>query len=499
MPETTTRRCFLGIDCGAESGRAMLGTLEGPRLRLEEVHRFPNEPVRLHETLTWDLPRLLREVQRGIAAGAARAGGALDGIAVDSWGVDFGLLDRSGGVLQNPVHYRDGRTRGVMEEVFRSIPRERIFDETGIQFLSLNTLYQVAALRRRTPEVLEAAGKLLLMADLVAYLLCGRAAAELTLASTSQMWSPVRREWSRPIIEAIGAPRSIFPEVVGPGTALAPLRPEVAREAGLASPPPVIATAAHDTASAVAAVPASGPGAWGYLSSGTWSLLGVELPAPRIAPEVLARNFTNEGGVAGTTRFLKNLSGLWLVQECRRRWARDGEDLDYGALTVLAEQAGAARAFVLPGHPDFFAPADMPEAIRAFCRRTGQPVPAAKGEVVRCALESLALAYREAAEAAREVLGHGIDRLHLVGGGSQNRLLDQLAADALGVPVLAGPAEATALGNILVQAMAVGEIGSLEELRAVVRASVRIEEYAPRERAAWDDRYAQYRRLAGRA
>jgi rhamnulokinase len=497
-----TAKQFLAIDLGAESGRVMLGRLESKRLLLEEVARFPNEPVKMLGTLYWDLPRLYREIQNGIALGGKKAGGKVDGIGVDSWGVDFGLLDRSGGLLQNPVHYRDPRTEGVMEEVFRRIPREKIFAETGNQFLALNTLYQLASLKKRSPDLLQAAGKLLLMADLVHYLLTGRVAAELTLASTSQMWNPERQDWSAPILEALGLPRDIFPPVVEPGTPLGKLRDEKAG-AGFREAPAVIAPASHDTASAIAAVPATGSrtagdGQWAYLSSGTWSLLGVELDRPQITKEALERNFTNEGGAAGTTRFLRNINGLWLVQECRGRWAREGEDLDYGKLAALAEEAGSSKSFILPGNPLFFAPEDMPAAIREFCRRTGQAVPGTKGEIVRAALESLALTYRWVAEQATALAGKKIERLHVVGGGSQNLLLNQLTANAMQVPLFAGPVEATAMGNILVQAQATGDVGSIEELREIVRSSTPVLEFTPLGAPEWEEKYSAYRALMDR-
>lgn len=485
-------RRYIGADLGAGSGRVMLGALRDGRVEVEEVHRFRNDPVRIHGTLYWNFTGLLQEVQAGIGLAARRAGGRLDGIGVDTWGVDFGLLDRAGGLLAPPVHYRDRRTEGMMDYVFSKIPRKDVFEETGIQFMVLNTLYQVAAIRKRTPEALDAAGKLLLAADLVHYFLSGCAVAELTLATTSQMWNPRRRAWSERIIDALGIPRRIFPEIVPPGTELAPLEEDLARELGLEGRPPVIASASHDTASAIAAVPANPRTSWAYLSSGTWSLLGAELPEPTITPAALERNFTNEGGVAGTTRFLKNINGLWLVQECRRRWARDGGDLDYGELTRLASEAAPFGAFVLADDPRLLAPDDMPAAIRECARETGQPPPETKGQVVRCALESLALAYREVLESLEALTGRRFEVLHIVGGGSRNQLLNQLAADATGIPVLAGPVEATATGNILVQAMATGALRDLGELRDVVRRSVSPEEYTPRDRDRWDARYAEY-------
>ena len=486
---------FLGVDLGAESGRVLLGTFDGERLTIEEAHRFRNEPVRLHETLCWDLPRILFEVERGIVAAAAKAGGQIDGVGCDSWGVDFGLLDRAGAVLSHPVHYRDARTEGMVEKVLRRIPRESIYAETGVQFLALNTLFQIAALLEHTPELLRAAGKLLFFGDLVHYLLSGRAVSEESLASTSQMWNPVARDWSGPIVTSLGLPREILPEVVRSGTVLAPLRSVTAKAAGLREAPPVIAPASHDTACAIAAVPARPGEDWAYLSSGTWSLFGVELAAPRITPESLAASFTNEAGVSGTTRFLRNINGLWLVQECRRRWARDGRDMDYAQLTAFAEAAGSSRCHILPGDPSFFAPDDMPEAIRSFCRRTGQAEPATPGEVVRCALESLALAYREAADQVRAVSGRSIERLHVVGGGSKNQLLNQLTADALGVPVTAGPVEATGVGNILIQAMAIGAVRDLAELREVVRRSTQTAELEPERAGEWAEKRAAYRRI----
>ncbi|MBN1442035.1 MAG: rhamnulokinase, partial [Planctomycetes bacterium] len=374
---------YLAIDLGAESGRAILGRLEGGRLKTEEVHRFANEPVMLRRTLCWDFPRIFREVVDGIQKAAAAAGGHLSGIAVDSWGVDFGLLDAAGDLLSLPVHYRDARTRGAMEEVFALVPREEIFQITGLQFLELNTLVQLAALRRSSPHLLAAASRILPTADLVAYFLCGRAASELTLASTTQLLDARARCWSERLIRAIDLRQEIFPGIVHPGTVLAPLDEAIARGAGLDRQPPVIACGCHDTASAVAAVPAAAPGSWAYLSSGTWSLIGVELPEPNLGSAALEHGFTNEAGVFGTIRFLKNIIGLWIVQECRRQWAREGEDLDYAQLAELAAQAPPQRSVIDPDDPDFFTPGDMPARIREKCRERGQPIPATKGEVIR--------------------------------------------------------------------------------------------------------------------
>lgn len=487
---------YLAIDLGAESGRVMLGSLEGGNVELEEIHRFRNDPVQMLDTLYWDFPRLWFEIRRGLSMAAERTGGEIDAVAVDSWGVDYGLLDSDGRLVGLPVHYRDSRTEGVMEEVFERHSREELFRETGLQFLSLNTLFQLVAHRRRSPRSLDAADRLLLIADLVSYMLTGRAIAERTLASTTQLLSVRTGAWSGEMLRVAGVPERLFPEIVDAGTPIAPVRADIAREAGFRDRPLVIACGAHDTASAVAAVPAAGERDWAFLSSGTWSLMGVELEKPAITPEVLAHNFTNEAGVGRRVRFLRNINGLWMVQECRRAWSRSGEPgPSYDLLTSEAEIAGDAEAFVDPEDPAFFAPDDMPAAIQAYCRRTGQTVPASRGGIVRAVLESLALVYRRTAEEAARLGGRGIGRLHIVGGGSRNALLNQLTANALQAPVLAGPVEATATGNVLVQAIATGAIASLDELRETVRASCEVREYLPRSAPLWEEKSERFREL----
>lgn len=486
---------YLAIDLGAESGRVMLGTLEDGVLRLEELHRFLNEPVQMLDTLYWDFPRLWLEIRRGLSVAAEKTAGEVDGIAVDSWGVDYGLIDRDGRLLSSPVHYRDPRTEGVMEEVVEHHSREEIFRATGLQFLSLNTLFQLAAHRKKSPHGLDAADRFLLIADLVNYMLTGRAVAERTLASTTQLLSAATGNWSEEMARAAGVPDRLFPDLVDAASPIAPLRADIAAQAGFRGCPTVIACGAHDTASAVAAVPATGDD-WAYLSSGTWSLLGVELEKPAITSQVLAHNFTNETGVGRRIRFLRNINGLWLVQECRRAWSRSGApELSYESLTEEAREAGDAEAFVDPGHADFFAPEDMAAAIQDFCRQSGQSVPASRGAIVRTALESLALVYRRTAEEAARLSGKKIERLHIVGGGSRNTLLNQLTANALQVPVLAGPVEATATGNVLVQAMATGGVASLEALRDTVRASFELREYQPESASAWAEKYRRFREL----
>jgi rhamnulokinase len=482
---------YLAVDLGAESGRGLIGRFDGQRLELEEVHRFPNGPVRMLDTLHWDLPRLFDEVKTALRkAGVASPG--LDGVGVDTWGVDFGLVGRGDTLLGNPVHYRDARTEGMIDAASRLVSRERIYEITGLQFMPFNTAFQLLALKTADSPLLEVAETLLMMPDLFGWLLTGRRAGERTDASTTQLLDPRAGQWSDELCAGLGVPRRILPELIDPGTELGPLRRSVAEEVGIGALS-VLAPATHDTASAVAAVPAvgtasaGGPPDWCYLSSGTWSLLGVEVPRPVITAATLRYNFTNEGGVAGTTRLLKNIMGLWLVQECRRTWARAGRELSYEELLPRAEAAPPFASLVDPDDPSFLAPGDMPARLAGFCRRTGQPEPADDGAFVRCALESLALKYRWTIERLEEILGTTIRTIHVVGGGSRNTLLCQFTADACKRPVHAGPIEATAAGNILMQAMGRGRIGSVAEARAVIARSFPVTVYEPRQPAAWDE------------
>jgi rhamnulokinase len=495
---------YLALDLGAESGRGLLGKFDGERLTLDEIHRFPNAPVRMLDTLHWDLPRLFDEMKtalRRAAAGGAGASAGLDGLGIDTWGVDFGLVGRGETLLGNPVHYRDARTDGMMEAAFRRVPRERIYELTGLQFLQFNTLYQLLALRQSGSPLLDAAETLLMMPDLFAWLFTGRRAGERTDASTTQLLDPRTGAWSDELCGALGLPRAILPELIEPGTEVGPLRASVAEELGIAAGLRVIAPATHDTASAVAAVPTAssaspgGPPDWCYLSSGTWSLLGVEVPRPVITAETLRSNFTNEGGVAGTTRLLKNIMGLWLVQECRRTWARSGRDWSYEELVAQASAAWPFAALVDPDDAAFLAPGDMPARLAAFCARTGQPAPADEGAMVRCVLESLALKYHWAVGRLEQILGTTIRAIHVVGGGSRNALLCQFTADACGRPVHGGPVEATAAGNVLLQMMARGRIGSLSDARAVVARSFPVTTYEPRDTAAWVDAFGRFEAL----
>lgn len=481
------------VDLGAESGRVMLGRFDGARLSLEDAHRFPNVPVRVGDTLYWDVLRLWGEIKHGLAAASRQAGGALSSVGVDTWGVDFGLLGRDDQLLGNPVHYRDSRTAGMIERACQRVGRAAIFERTGIQFQPFNTLYQLLALVEHGSTQLEAASRLLTMPDLLHFWLSGVQANEFTNATTTQCYDPRTGDWAWDLLEQLGLPGQLFGAVVPPGTVLGPLRSGLATELGL-SGLRVIAPASHDTGSAVAGAPLSGDDAI-YLSSGTWSLMGVELAQPVVSERALAYNFTNEGGVGGTYRLLKNIMGLWLLQECRRAWASQGDEHAHTELTALAERAPAFGPLVNASNARWLAPDDMPARMAAYCRETGQVVPSSKGAFVRCILESLALEYRWVAERLEELTGRSLGTIHVIGGGARNPLLNQLTADATGRPVAAGPVEATALGNVLVQAIAAGHLASLAEGRELVRRSFPVEAYAPRPSVQWQAAYERYLRL----
>jgi rhamnulokinase len=482
-------RKLLAFDLGAESGRGVLGSFDGQRLVLDVIHRFPNGPVRTLDTLHWDVLRLYSEMLAALRRCAAEHGG-IDCLGVDTWGVDFALLGRGGQLLGNPRHYRDPHTENVLEYAFARVPRQEIFRQTGLQFLRFNTLFQLVAMQRDGSPLLDAAETLLMMPDLFHFFFTGLKVNEFTDATTTQMYDPAGKTWAYELVRSFGLPTGMLGSVVAPGTVLGPLRSAIATDTGL-NPAPVIAPASHDTGSAVAAVPAHGA-SWAYISSGTWSLMGAELDRPLINEKALEYNFTNEGGVGGTSRFLKNIMGLWLVQECRREWERKGRSLDYEELARLAEQSPAFQSVVDPDHRSFILPPSMPAALAEFCRRSGQPVPAGPGEVVRCALESLALRYRWVLERLEELLARRLEVIHIVGGGSQNALLCQFTADACNRPVLAGPVEATAIGNVLVQAIGLGLLGSLADARDVVRRSFAVQSYSPRHPEVWHEPYERF-------
>jgi len=471
-----SRRRYLALDLGAESGRAMLATLADHTINLEELHRFPNTPVRLPNGLYWDTLRLFHETCEGIRA-SAKAVDRLDGIAIDTWGVDFGLLGADGALIENPRHYRDARTHGVTEEVFRIVPKQEIFSHTGTQFMEINSLYQLYSIAQRTPELLRNASKLLFMPDLLNYFLTGVQCSERTIASTSQFYNPTTRAFTTDMLRKLGIPGSFLAELVDPGTHLGEVLPHISEQCGLRHDPVVYTTGCHDTASAVAAVPAREGSNWCYISSGTWSLMGVELKAPVISAAALAANVTNEAGVGNRIRLLKNIAGLWVLQECRRAWAKDGHEYSYTELIDLASSA-KPTATVLD-LDEFVAPGRHPERIREYCRKTHQEIPEDAGSMARVILYSLAVRYREVLQTLEALTNRKIDVIHIVGGGSKNRLLNQLAADVTGRTVVAGPSEATAAGNALTQAMGAGEVKDLEEVREVVRRSFEVEEFQP--------------------
>lgn len=480
MPDDDRAHRFLAFDLGAESGRSILATLKGGKLSLEQTHRFPNPSGTMSGQLQWDQLGQWEQIKIGLKNTAAKLGEGerLDGIGVDTWGVDYGLLGADGRVLGNPVCYRDARTDAMMDRAFAVVPKRELYESTGLQFMQFNTLFQLLAQVRSKDSVLDAARTLLFMPDLFNYLLTGVARAESSIASTSQMVDPRTRQWDTPTLRKLGIPTHLLPPIVPSGTVLGTLLPEVAAACGFAPETKVVATAGHDTASAVAAVPASGE-SWAYLSSGTWSLMGVELAAPRIDDKAFAYNYTNEGGHGGSTRFLKNIMGLWLVQECRREFERQGRAFDYATLTELAEKSPSFASVIDVNERRFLSPGEMPQKIAAYCRETNQPEPPDDAAFVRCCLDSLALEYRRTIDGLEDILGRSIDVLHIVGGGTQNKLLNQLAADATRKPVLAGPIEATAIGNVLVQAIAVGAIDSLATGRQIVAASFPLDRYEP--------------------
>lgn len=489
---------LLAFDLGAESGRAILGAFDGERITLEEVHRFPNTPVPLPDGLHWDALSLWSEIRKGLALAAQMTGGRMDGVGIDTWGVDFGLLDRDGALLGNPYHYRDARTDGMVDQVFQRVPRAEVFEQTGIQFMQLNTLYQLYSMATRNSPQLAAAETFLTMPDLLNYWLTGRKACEFTIATTTQCYDTRRKAWAAPLLQRLGIPTSIFPEVIPPATVLGALRGAIADEVGLPGLP-VIAPACHDTASAIAAVPANG-GSYAWISSGTWSIVGVNVPAPVINAESLACDMTNEGAVNQTSRLSKNITGLWPVQECRRAWQReDNAAISYDELTRQAAAAQPLRVVVDPDDNDFLKPGDMPARVRAYCQRTNQPIPETRGAMVRCLLESVALKYRWVLARLERLTGTRIQTLYIVGGGTQNRLLSQLAADACQRPVITGPVEATATGNLLAQAVALGKLASFDEAREVVRRSFDVQTFNPdpAARPAWDAAYAKLLTLIG--
>jgi rhamnulokinase len=498
------RRC-VAVDLGAESGRIVVGTFDGDGLTTEIVHRFPNQPRTVDGHLRWDVTALWREIVEGLRRAAAA--GPVDSVGVDTWGIDFGyiggdakagggILDGRGDLIADPVSHRDARTDGMLDAAVRVVGRERLYRDTGCQLMEINSIFQLLA-EARAGGPPPAARRLLMMPDLFHHLLSGSAVAEFTAVSTTGAYDVAGRAWATKLLDDLGVRTDLLPEVVDAGTDLGPVVPELAALPGLAATR-VVTPGGHDTASAVAAVPFDDPYA-GYISSGTWSLVGVELAHPVVTEESRLANLTNEGGVAGTVRLLRNVMGLWVLQECRRQWAREGRDIGYADLVALAAEAPAARSVVDVDHPTFVRPGDMPDRVRAYCRTTGQPVPSTVGDVTRCVLEGLALRYRAAFDAIGEVTGRPTTLVHIVGGGSRNDLLNQLTADVTGLPVRAGPVEATAMGNLLVQLVALGELGGLEDVRSVVRRGGSGRLVEPSDPGRWGEHYARFRDLVASA
>ena len=482
----------LAFDFGASSGRAIIGSLEDGRITLKEVHRFTNDPVKLGDTLYWDVLRLFHEIKQGIVK--AKIAGGFDSIGIDTWGVDFGLIDKNGRLLENPVHYRDLRTSGLVEESFKTIPKEKLYNITGIQFMELNTLFQLISLRRQRPELLDRADKMLFMPDLFAYFLTGKMCSEYSIASTSQLIDINERTWSKEILDGFGISENLFAPIVQPGTVLGSLSPEICEECGVESVP-VISVCGHDTQSAITAVPCE-DGNFAFLSSGTWSLFGTELDEPIVNETSLNINITNEGGIGGKTGFLKNIIGLWLIQESRRQWQREGKDYSYADLEKLALAEKPFKCFIDPDAPEFVPQGNIPKRVREFCEKTGQYVPESVGEIMRCIYESLAMKYRLTFEKLCECTKQDYPVIHVIGGGTKDGLLCKMTADSCGRTVKAGPIEATVMGNVAVQFMSDGTISSISEARKTVAASEALKTYEPENTDEWKAAYKDFLKIA---
>ena len=484
---------FLAFDLGAESGRGILGCFDGKQIKLKVLHRFPNGGIRILDNLHWDIISLWREIKNTLSI-CAKNGSNIESIGVDTWGVDFGLLDKTGHLIGLPFHYRDSRTTGVLEKVFDLMPRPSIFELSGCQFMEINTIYQLYSMVLTDSPLLRFAETFLTIPDLINFWLTGQKVSEFTNATTTQLYDPRKENWSAELCQVLNIPLSIFPKVIQPGTDIGLILPSITNETAL-QPTRVIAPACHDTGSAVAAVPVQNE-SWAYISSGTWSLMGIEVEEPIITKHALDLNFTNEGGVNNTFRFLKNIMGLWLVQECRRTWSRSGEQMSYDEISQIAAQAEPFKALIDPDHHLFLASGDMPKRIVDFCKQTNQNLPLTKGEIVRSALESLALKYRWVLEKLEFVKGEAIDTIHISGGGTQNKLLCQFTADATKRQVIAGPVEATSIGNLLVQMASCGAIGSITEGREIIAESSELVYFEPTDSAQWDQVYYRFLEIA---
>lgn len=480
----------LAFDFGASSGRAMIGTFDGENIQLEEIHRFSNDPVSLNGTLYWDVLRLFYEIKQGMLK--AHNNGGFDSVGIDTWGVDFGLLDAEGNIMENPVHYRDERTVGMIDESFKFIDKDRLYKITGNQFMELNTLFQIVALLKYRPHMLERADKILLMPDLFAYMLTGAKSTEYTVASTTQMLDAEKRDWSPEIFKKIGIPKQLFPDIVKAGNVKGKLSDSICEELGV-SKVDVISVASHDTKSAIAAVPTQEKD-YIFISCGTWSMFGTVIDTPIINEKSKNYNLTNEGGYNNCYTFMKTIIGLWLIQESRRQWQREGKDYSFAQLEKMALESEPFACFIDPDAPDFVAQGNLPKRIKAFCERTNQKVPETVGAVVRCIYESLAMKYRYAFEQIRDCTGKNYSAIHMVGGGTKDTLLCKMAANSCNCKVVAGPIEATVLGNIAVQLITSGDISSIEEARKIIAKSQTLVEYQPTESGVWDAPYLRFKK-----
>ena len=478
----------LAFDFGASSGRAIIGCFDGDKITLEEVHRFSNDPVSVGGTVYWDVLRLFYEIKQGIIK--AKIAGGFDSIGIDTWGVDFGLIDSEGKLMENPVHYRDARTAGLVDEAFKTMPKEKLYGITGIQFMELNTLFQLISLKKYRPWMLERADKMLFMPDLFGYMLTGKMCAEYSIASTSQLIDLDKRTWSKEILDAFGIKESVFAPLVQPGTVLGELSKEICEECGV-DPVPVISVCGHDTQSAITSVPCE-DGDFAFLSSGTWSLFGTELDKPIVNETSMNINITNEGGFDGSTGFLKNIIGLWLIQESRRQWKREGKEYSYADLEKLALAAEPFKCFIDPDAPEFVPHGNIPERVREFCRKTGQYVPETVGEIMRCIYESLAMKYRLTFEKLRECTERDYPVIHVIGGGTKDGLLCQMTANSCDRTVKAGPIEATVMGNVAVQLMSNGSVENIGQARKIVADSSELKTFEPKDTDKWAGAYENF-------
>ncbi len=487
-----SRHSYLAFDLGASSGRGVLGTLNNGKIELKEINRFYNGMTVILGKYHWDFLRLFDDIKKGIAA-CASLPQLPESIGLDTWGVDYALLDKQGSFLGVPYAYRDHRTDNAMEELFRIIPKKRVYELTGIQFMQFNTLFQLYAAKRDGLPIMDLATDLLFVPDIINFMLTGVKKSEFTFATTSQLFNPVKGTWEKELFDKIGISMKIMQEIVDPGTVLGKLTPDVARETQVKQIN-VIAPATHDTGAAIAAIPAEDEN-FAYISSGTWSLMGIESRKPLISEKTLAYNFTNEGGVEKTYRVLKNIMGLWLIQECKRCWDNQKQEFSFPDLVKMAEKAEPFRSLVDPDHASFLNPQDMPTALADFCKSTGQPIPESPAQYARCVFDSLALKYRVVIDSLKDISDKKIEKIHVIGGGSQNELLCQFTANATGLPVVAGPAEGTAIGNIMVQAMGLGHVKSLSEIRQTIRNSFEFKSYKPQNFEAWDKAYDKFKKL----